>query len=162
MSVLRVGSKFKKWSKWPREKHIEWVHPSLYQDKSTILNAGTGVFADRDLLRGTHLGFYVGDVYWTYPETCDRDFGYLMYLASRPPWITKKTWKKQSQQSECKGAIVDGTNMLAYMNCCNGTPLKPNCVFTTSGRFVVHQKIKANTELIIWYGENYWITANDA
>jgi hypothetical protein len=150
--------KFTNWKSWPRNKHLIWVHPSLYTSVSTIPDAGTGVFTTTDIPKGAHLGYYTGRIHWSYPDHDDRNFDYMMGISYRPGWIGVVEWRRNRQNRE--SPTVDGDSLLGYINCCLGDCQTQNCMFTGSGRFVTTRGIPAGRELFIHYGPEYWDVHN--
>ena len=144
-------TRFLSFSSWTARKHRRWVHPALYMARSTVPGGGSGVYAARDISKGSHLGYYCGRVFWTYPQTNKRDWAYMMAVSRRPPWIPRAVWMARHKGP----AYVDGTNMLSRVNCCRGGYVQ-NVDFTASGRFVTVADIKAGDELFICYGDEYW------
>ena len=139
--------------RWPASKHRRWVHPGLFAAPSTVEGAGTGVFASRALPAGTHLGYYCGRMYWSYPTCNARDWSYFLALHHRPPWIARATWT--ARRKRAKPAYVDGRGLLSLLNCCRGGPHE-NCEYSASGRVHVTHDIVAGGELFTNYGTDYW------
>lgn len=147
------------WRAFTPEQHRYWTHPSLETRASTIPGAGLGVFATQDLPAKTHLGYYVGDVHWTYPDSDDRHFAYIMEISRRPPWIDKVQWARHRRKKEAP--VVNGCAdcILSYVNCCKGVWSKMNVDFTRSGRFETTRRIPKGSEIFINYGMlEYWDT----
>jgi hypothetical protein len=138
---------------WPAAKHRKWVHPALFVQQSTVPGAGRGVFAARDIPKGSHLGYYCGRVYWSYPRRNKRDWAYLLTVIRRPPWIPRDKWRERRKADE--PPTVDGTGLLSLCNCCHGGRTQ-NAEFSYSGRFYSVQDIRQGDEVLIAYGDGYW------
>ena len=141
------------YGKWSAAKHRRWVHPGLFAAPSTVAKAGTGVFASRALRAGTHLGYYSGRIYWSYPAQNARDWRYFLALRCRPPWVPRDTWATRRKRNE--PPCIDGAGMLSLINCCRGGPGE-NCEFAASGRVHVTRDIAEGGELFVNYGPEYW------
>lgn len=126
-------------------------HVGLFKRRSTIPHAGDGVFTKCRLNKETHLGYYMGRIFWKYPKRNKRNFDYIMQISRRPPWIPRSTW--ESKKTNC--VVVDGNNILAYFNDGDQSG-QTNCRFTQSGRFVTNRCIEPGEELFVSYGEDYW------
>ena len=148
-----MGGRFLAYSSWRPRRHRKWVHPALFLQPSTVPGAGVGVFAARDIPQGSHLGYYCGRVFWTYPKRNKRGWAYVMEVSRRPPWIPRETWRARRQAGT--PPYVDGKGTLSLVNCCRGGRTQ-NADFSASGRFFTLCDVKAGEELFLCYGDDYW------
>ena len=114
--------------------------------QSTIIGAGNGVFATKDLRAKLSMGSYGGEVL-TYNQLVakypDKLPEYVMYI-NRNRYID--------------GSV--GGNILSMINSPRGTAKKANVRFTRKGTVVTKSKIKNGSELFVAYGTNYWNSKN--
>jgi hypothetical protein len=154
-----MSCKFSAWRSFTVEKHTTWTHPCLEKRPSNIPGAGFGVFATEDIPKGAHLGYFVGIVYWVYPDKNDRDHAYLLEVSHRPAWILPHVWRKNRRNQEAPVVDVKRSCILGYINCCKGDMRKMNADFSRSGQFATIKSIRKGTELLINYGKkDYWDT----
>lgn len=114
---------------------------------------GKGVFSTKFCQAGTSLGYYTGVILTE--DMVGADGGdYLLELSRRPSWIRKKQWEQGYRyvdaidELDCLGRYINGSK--------NGLP-RANAVIGMSGKITLLRDLPPNTEIIVDYGEYYWI-----
>ena len=95
-----------------------YTHPLLFIAKSSIPEAGDGVFAKQRLKKGSKLGYYIGNVQYKDDLLESRD--YVLTVTKRPPWLPPMLWKEDQ-------TLIDGLCLLAYVNDCRHKKRRWEC-----------------------------------
>ena len=121
---------------------------ALVVKKSTIPNAGKGLFTKVDVVRGTRIVEYVGKITtWADADYKNGSNPYIFYVN--------------------KNHVIDGStdkkSLGRYANDARGLTLieglRNNCKFEKDGLrvyIVAMKKIAAGDELLVGYGRDYW------
>ena len=155
--------------------------PATMIKKSTVPEAGLGLFAGETIEKGEHVGWYDGEVYVFHPEN---DSKYILYVQRKPAWISEETWETR----ETTGMFIDSCpdnndnefrerrfSRLNHAPLCNkkykqkmkkGTSpynyaepfntWEANVKFLNNGRIVALKNIQHNEELFIDYGDDFF------
>jgi SET domain-containing protein len=126
------------------------MNEDLEVKKSTIPNAGKGLYTKRDIKKGERFIEYLGEIIsW---EECDvraekDEGGYVFYISRK----------------KCIDAFHTPEALARYANDANGLVKIPgirnNCVYEIykhRGWIKATRNIKAGTEIFVSYGAQYW------
>lgn len=124
-----------------------WIHTKIDEGfvvkKSTIPNAGKGLFAAEDFAKGEEIGQYRGEMITKQQADLipDEQGAYIL-----------------CHINQCVDARRTNSTPLRYMNDPRGTRKQPNARFVASNRFAVRttKKIKKGDEILVKYGGDYW------
>lgn len=116
--------------------------------KSTIPNAGKGLFAKINIEKGTDILEYTGKITsWKEANHKDGKNLYIFYV----------------NRNHVVDASVKGNNLARYVNDAEGLSkikgLSNNCVYEIKNKKVIlvaTKKIKSGEELFVEYGKGYW------
>lgn len=122
----------------------------LYLKKSTIPNAGLGLFTDKAIKKGDTVIEYTGEIV-TWPEALKRDKkgkgGYVFHITDK----------------HCIDAYPVPDALAKYANDARGFSRvkgkKNNSVYETRKKqafIVATRNIDAGEEIFVWYGADYW------
>jgi len=124
---------------------------SLYVDKSTIPNAGQGLFAKRDFKKGEMICNFRGDLIDN-EELAKRDVGgeRSHYFIEIRPDLTLDVYN-----SNCMARYANDAEGNEKIGKSNNSEINLNR--KDSGAFIVATRdIKAGEEIFLSYGEQYW------
>ncbi len=126
----------------------------MYEDlevkKSTIPEAGKGLFTKRDIKKGERIVEYLGEIItWKQCEKrADIDEGGYVFYVSR---------------NKCIDAFHTPEALARYANDANGlvkvNGIKNNCVYEiykNCGWITATKNVKAGSEIFVSYGAQYW------
>ncbi len=122
----------------------------LYLKKSTLPNAGLGLFTDEPFKKGDTIIEYLGEII-TWAEALKRDDkgqgGYVFYVTSK----------------HCIDAYPQADSLGKYANDARGFSkiegLKNNAEYETRKKkayIVATKNIEPGEEIFVWYGSDYW------
>lgn len=122
----------------------------LYIKKSTLPNAGKGLFTDKFIKRGTRIVEYTGDIitYKQYDERVQKNrYGYLFYI----------------NKNRCIDAYDHPEVLARYANDAKGISVKKGVLNNATYRIVGNKcyiysfkNIEPHSEILIGYGADYW------
>jgi SET domain-containing protein len=126
------------------------VYTMLYLKKSTLPNAGLGLFTDQPFKKGDTIIEYLGEII-TWPEALKRDEkgkgGYVFHITNK----------------HCIDAYPQENSLGKYANDARGFSkikgLKNNSEYETRKKqafIIATRDIQAGEEIFVWYGADYW------
>ena len=151
------------------DKHIDLLDvtsknnrkvPGTCVKESTISDCGLGLYAEENIEKGLHIGWYYGKVFIEYPHNNSQ---YILNVHSKPSWVSDDIWKNRIPGH---GIFIDGdpvysTNKdddikyrLGRLN--HKTNKHINAKFLSNGRLVATKKIRKGCEIFINYGDDYF------
>lgn len=130
------------------DRHVYKLCPFLEVRRSKIPNAGKGLFATRELSKGTLLGYYTGEVV--------REFQLrIRYGKTQPQYVLQLYEDLYVDASNEK----ESNKLFRFINDPRGSGKKPNCEYTANGGLVTLKKITQNEELLASYGSGFSIVS---
>jgi hypothetical protein len=122
----------------------------LYIKKSTLPNAGKGLFTDTFIKKGTRIVEYTGEIisYKQYDERVQKNrYGYLFYI----------------NKNRCIDAYDHPEALARYANDAKGISGKKGVLNNSTYRIVGNKcyiysfkNIQAHSEIFVGYGAEYW------
>jgi len=138
---------------YPREP-ISDIHKDIENNyikirKSDIPGAGNGVFAKKDIPKGTELGYYVGEIINNKEfEKRYKEYGHGEYVLE----LTDPKNPRKQINIDAKKHY----NWISRINAPKGTGKKASLHWDIHGLTIASRNIKAGEELLISYGKEYW------
>lgn len=126
------------------------MYEDLIVKKSTLPNAGKGLFTKRDIKKGERIVEYLGEVITEaeLDRRAENDiYGYAFYISKRKcidAYYTPEAYARYANDAKGLVRIKGVTN-----NCCYE-------VWKNRGWISAEKDIKAGSELFVSYGAEYW------
>ncbi len=131
------------------------MYKDLVVKKSTLPGTGKGLFTKREIKKGERIVEYLGEIITEaeLDRRAEKDiYGYAFYISKKKcidAYFTPKELARYA--NDAKGLTkVKGINN----NCCY-------VVYKNSGWIKAEKNIKANSELFVAYGAEYWRDIRD-
>lgn len=127
----------------------KWIHPSVYISYSKIDNAGLGVFAKNDILPGTFLGEYLGEIV----NECKNNNYAFSYEKNK--LISALDINKSNYTRYINCSFDNNSENLYCINMKTDYMYNENKNLKNRKFFFARNLIKKDTELLYYYGDNY-------
>ncbi|MCX6295041.1 MAG: SET domain-containing protein [Bacteroidetes bacterium] len=131
------------------------MNKDLVVKKSTIPGTGKGLFTKREIKKGERIVEYLGEIITEaeLDRRAEKDiYGYAFYISKKKcidAYFTPKELARYANDAKGLTRVKGITN-----NCCY-------VVYKNSGWIKAEKNIKANSELFVAYGAEYWRDIRD-
>ncbi|XP_033725916.1 histone-lysine N-methyltransferase PRDM9-like [Pecten maximus] len=127
-----------------KDRSLYTLPPSLCVRESSIPNAGLGVWSDREILPRTRFGPYKGKQTQDLDKAHSTGYAWQIYENGKPSYFIDAFDKIHA-------------NWMRYVNCARNEDEQNMTAYQHKGQiyYRTHRVIKAGTELLVWYGDDY-------
>ncbi|XP_021342929.1 histone-lysine N-methyltransferase PRDM9-like [Mizuhopecten yessoensis] len=127
-----------------KEQSLYTLPPGLCIRKSSIPNAGLGIWSDYRILPRTRFGPYKGEKTQDLDKAHSTGYAWQIYENGKPSFFIDAFEKNQA-------------NWMRYVNCARNEDEQNMTAYQHRGQiyYRTHKVINPDTELLVWYGEDY-------